>query len=376
MPQRGSGSVMTPPADCDAPASDEIEVSVFGPGVGESLVVHMGGGEWIVVDSCRDRERQRAAALVYLESLGIDPAEAVRAIVASHWDTDHICTLGEIVEACPEASFWCTAAVGSQEFDAILELAVREDEPLGKRLLELAGILAALRDREEDASQVPRLASESSLLLELPAADGLPRRAVHALAPSHRSVMISAENVRYVLGGGGEMRRRVQKMSRNDASVVLLLDLGGECVLLGGDLEYSKDPHRGWQPAVNRARELGLRSSLVKIPHHGSRNAHDDTMWADALDPRPAAVLTPFFSGLQPLPRNSDRERIRRYTPNAFLTTEKATSTPSTTLLPLVIPPSGELRSIEGDGGHVRWRQRLGSSKGWTVALDNGAQGA
>ena len=39
----------------DPPASDVFEVSIFGPGKGESIVVHIGNGRWIVVDSCRDQ---------------------------------------------------------------------------------------------------------------------------------------------------------------------------------------------------------------------------------------------------------------------------------------------------------------------------------
>ena len=32
------------------PAPDELEVSLFGRGVGECAVVHLGSGEWLVVD--------------------------------------------------------------------------------------------------------------------------------------------------------------------------------------------------------------------------------------------------------------------------------------------------------------------------------------
>jgi len=35
---------------------DEIEVSVFGPGYGESILVHLGAGKWVIVDSCRDNK--------------------------------------------------------------------------------------------------------------------------------------------------------------------------------------------------------------------------------------------------------------------------------------------------------------------------------
>jgi len=56
------------------PAVDELEVSVFGPGVGECVLVHFGEGEWMVVDSCLDRATSRPAALDYLTELGVDVA--------------------------------------------------------------------------------------------------------------------------------------------------------------------------------------------------------------------------------------------------------------------------------------------------------------
>jgi hypothetical protein len=211
------------------------------------------------------------------------------------------------------------------------------------------------------------------MVLELPAENGLGRRVVHALSPSTQSVMAAAENVRQAAADRCRMRRRVQKMSRNDSSVVLLIDLGDEGVLLGGDLECSTDPARGWKPAVRRARELGIAASLVKIPHHGSANAHDAAMWEEMLVPKPAATVTPFFPG-SPLPAATDRERIRGHTNRCFVTTEKATAQPAA-VLHSVVPPNSDLCSVEGELGHVRWRRRLTADSGeWTVALSNGAQ--
>jgi hypothetical protein len=44
------------------PEADEIEVSVFGPGFGESIVAHLTRGAWITVDSCLDKETLSPAA--------------------------------------------------------------------------------------------------------------------------------------------------------------------------------------------------------------------------------------------------------------------------------------------------------------------------
>lgn len=36
------------------PAADEIEFSLFGPGYGEAVAVHLGDGTWLLIDSCID----------------------------------------------------------------------------------------------------------------------------------------------------------------------------------------------------------------------------------------------------------------------------------------------------------------------------------
>ena len=54
----------------------EFELALLGPGYGESVVLHVGSGVWIVVDSCLDKHGI-PGALSYLESIGLDPARAV-----------------------------------------------------------------------------------------------------------------------------------------------------------------------------------------------------------------------------------------------------------------------------------------------------------
>jgi len=89
----------------DSPLSDELEVSVFGPlrGFGESIVVHIGSGQWIVIDSCCSSDGGRPAPLIYLESIGVDVSTSVCMVVASHWHSDHIEGLGAIFKNCEQA---------------------------------------------------------------------------------------------------------------------------------------------------------------------------------------------------------------------------------------------------------------------------------
>lgn len=97
------------------PTTNELELSLFGPGIGESLVIHLGNGDWIVVDSCFDEQRQ-AVALSYLESLGVDVSTQVKLVLVTHWHDDHICGISQVVAAARTAEFACSAALDGQEF--------------------------------------------------------------------------------------------------------------------------------------------------------------------------------------------------------------------------------------------------------------------
>lgn len=104
------------------PRSDELEVSIFGPGFGECVLIHAGEGAWLVVDSCMNRSARKPAALAYFDEIATDPTKSVELILATHWHDDHVAGIDKIVEACPQARFWCSEALKCEEFLALLEL--------------------------------------------------------------------------------------------------------------------------------------------------------------------------------------------------------------------------------------------------------------
>jgi len=103
-----------------APASAEIEVSLFGPGYGESVVLHLGANAWFIVDSCIDPTTGDPAPLTYLHQIQIDPATSVQQVIATHWHDDHIRGLGRIFDACASAEFVCSAALRDAEFRTLV----------------------------------------------------------------------------------------------------------------------------------------------------------------------------------------------------------------------------------------------------------------
>ncbi|HAS16681.1 MAG: hypothetical protein A2035_06355 [Nitrospirae bacterium GWA2_42_11] len=72
------------------PKSDQIEVTLIGPGYGETILIHLGNNKWVVVDSCIDSRTSEPAALSYLQSIGINPETSVVLIIATHWHDDHV----------------------------------------------------------------------------------------------------------------------------------------------------------------------------------------------------------------------------------------------------------------------------------------------
>src|SRR3954447_12601863 len=94
-----SPAARPPRATFDHPREDEVEVTVLGPGRGECVLVHLGAGDWMIVDSCQPGgHRARHPALEYLMDIGADLGK-VTLIVASHWHDDHIRGLETLVSA-------------------------------------------------------------------------------------------------------------------------------------------------------------------------------------------------------------------------------------------------------------------------------------
>ena len=84
------------------PAFNEIEVTLIGGtmGYGECILIHIGNGNWIIVDSCINANTGECVPLAYLKDLGVDVEQHVLYVICSHWHDDHIKGLSKILEKC------------------------------------------------------------------------------------------------------------------------------------------------------------------------------------------------------------------------------------------------------------------------------------
>ena len=192
-------------------------------GQGDALVLRAGAGSAVVVDTGPEPAPTDAC----LDRLEVT---AVPLLVLTHFHADHV---GGVV--------------------GVLD---------GREVGEVEG--TALLDPPEGASAAARAVGRDPA----PAAYGLTRR-------------VGEVTLQTVWPRPGARPGDPAESAPNNASVVLVAEVGGVRVLLTGDVEPSA------QAAL--ARDLpGLRVDVLKVPHHGSR--HQDLDWLASLGARLALV--------------------------------------------------------------------------------------
>ncbi len=339
------------------PKADELEISIIGPGRGECIIVHLGDGEWCVIDSCNARQSNEAVAVEYLQSFGNDALSKVRLIVATHWHDDHIRGLASTYRQAPNARFCCSTALSSKEFKTLLASA---GVSLSGRsgVDEMLEISELIRQRRESAPELGPLqyAIENRALLHLPKPGRSFSSSVTALSPSDETVSIALAQVADLLPKVGEPQHRIVNHSPNHASVVLWIEAGCRRVLLGADLEHTNRNGQGWK-AILSSRQDTVPASLFKVPHHGSENADCPDIWTEMLENDPVAVVTPFTAGVR-LPKDADIERLAARTTNLYRTSVASVKPPvrEASVERKMRQDAQERRILDGQPGHVRVR--------------------
>lgn len=357
----------------DAPSPDVAEISLIGTGYGESVIVHIGGGEWMIVDSCPEKEAPhlvQSSAVSYLRKIGVDLSRQVSLVFASHWHGDHIAELSKVVGYCDSADFCCASVFTYPEFirfacgrgdDSVL----RSNRSTGE-ILKILEILKS-RDKKPRFVSSDRLVHETDLgvrVIALSPSDDLVAKFISGLAKRIPELK-SPEDVT------GDIRP-------NETSVVLLVDFGSYSVLLGADLEEM--PGRGWSAIVNGSHFAGKKkSSVYKVAHHGSKTGECAAVWEKLLSSDSFAVLTPFTLGSNVIPSREDVERILGRTTNAYSAARLVPARKEGTRSFALNGASAygvrwKTVGRRPERGHLRLRRRLRDPQSrWSVELRGGA---
>ena len=356
----------------NAPSSSEIEISIFGRGYGESILIHVGDGNWVLIDSLLEQDGT-PAALRYLSGLGVDPETAIRSILATHWHDDHVGGISRAYRAATTASLSLPNAMNEREVLAYLGQArTHRTERISSGIKELE----QLREIQIQDSREPiRFAKANTMLLRfqpgvLSHGEAV---AIEAISPCDADVEVFLTHVASapsLLPG-----LRLMPFEQNDVSVAVWISIGAHRILLGADLETTSDSKRGWHAVLNSPAPLDGKAGVVKIAHHGSHNGHHQPAWDKLVGPNAMAGLTTWNRGTK-LPKPSDIDRILNLTPHAYVTSRiDRKPPPRPRAVERTLDEAGvSVRGTSPRAGHVRFRLDLTTPQaGWNIELQGDA---
>ena len=343
------------------PRIDEVEVTVLGPGFGESIVIHIGENDWVIVDSCIDSASGRPAALTYFDQIGVNAAAQVKFILATHWHDDHIGGLSELLNACPLADVGCGTALAKEEFLQVAWLFNKNTIGVGPSgTSEIKKVFTILKRR----GVRPRFAIADRVLFSSGDCK------ITALSPSDAEYSRFLAAIWSLVPRRGSTKFRCPELNPNDLSIAAWLNVGSVDVLLGADLEEHNVRGRGWTAVLASANRPRGSASAFKIAHHGSATGHHDGIWDQLLTPNPIGVLAPWNRGRK-LPTKKDCARIIALTSEAYATsgrfTQKSKSR-SSAVIRTLREAQITVQEAEPSTGFVQLR-RTKSEQSWRTLL-------
>ena len=299
----------------------EINLLGTGGGYGESLVIHIGNDEWIVIDSCQNPSTKETLPLSFLKKRSVD-LNNVKLVLCTHWHDDHIRGISELLEQTPNAIFSIAKVTDIEKFLLFIELdSEKESISSNSSTLEFKKCLEII-----DARNKIIKSSLSDRLLYSTSYNNLPIN-IYALSPSDLSCKYFDKEISTLLSKFEAPNKKVPYQSINDRSVAILLQLGNHCALLGADLEAKTNKKLGWLDIIYNSQVINScnKSSYFKIPHHGSVNGFHNGIWQNLLIPKPIATLTPWNRGKK-LPQASMVSKYLKLTTELHSTSKISTS--------------------------------------------------
>ncbi len=327
----------------------------------------------MVVDSCTKSRRSDAnAAIDYLDSLGVDIGKSVEIIVATHWHDDHIRGLHSTVERAENSIFFCSSALRSNEFLALVD---RNPDPpsrhtSGTSELRKIGMIINRR-REVGGRALAQIRSSTRLFFS----QDTPVAEIWALSPSDEDVARGIEHIASLLPKEDDPGvSRIPSLEPNDTSVTLLIKLrDGSGILLGADLEhFPSDRRRGWHAVIDNSTRPKTRSYVYKVPHHGAVSSYCPEVWEHLLEEDPLCLLSPFGLGSQEIPTPEDVIRLQKLSSKLLISAsgKRKNAWTDRSVEKIIHTTVRSMRPVIREVGHIQLRR---DSDGWLIRLSKEA---
>jgi beta-lactamase superfamily II metal-dependent hydrolase len=307
-----------------------LTIYVLNAGYGESIVVHLPGGTWGVVD-CYASNRDDPASNPTLQLLEELQVRELEFLCLTHPHADHFYGMSQLLQRYPTIRlFWRFPPLADTDLILLMQGKAQEEQDAErtKEALELRAIFAEVNKRRRRRGANKLRLKHGQLRTELyPSGEQVDLTSdvsIMALAPCADRVEAYKDTLRRCFDTQGRLLADPPSLKENDLSLGLLIRYGTTRVVLGGDVEKPswEELLRDWP--MERRGDLAVHG--VKVSHHGSTNGYCINLWETfSANGQPVAVVTP--SSPHRLPKAAALTHIRRHARSISFTSLPAAAT-------------------------------------------------
>jgi len=356
------------------PKSNITEITLIGTGggYGESIVIHLGNNEWVIVDSCQNPNTKESLPLLYLNKIGVNVEKDVKLVICTHWHDDHLLGLSQLLQVAKNANFCFTEATDRKKFLQLvgLDYAKLSREPSNSSTTEFSKCLEIINERHNRIV----LAIENKTLFGADISPNI-RSEVIALSPSDQTILNFNAEISSLITEFGESRKKIIIRTPNEKSIAIFLKLGVHRAILGSDLEVSSDPNEGWTNVLDNSIVIDRKSSLFKISHHGSENGYHLRIWNELLEDNPVSKLTPWNKNNR-LPTAEMLQLYSNHTDKLYMTAPIVSLKPKKrdkSIEKIITSLNCKIHEVKYAQGIIQCRNDLQANTEWVVETLEGA---
>jgi hypothetical protein len=305
------------------PKTDEIELTFFGPGFGESIVVHIPGIGWGIIDSC-EFGPVSGRFVPPLQYVIYQKVNRLAFLVLTHPHADHFKGMEQIVDHyLGRIDRVCRyAGDGARELGVYLTNRAIKGTPGAKSL---SSVFKAFKKAVDNNAESRRLGAMTQII---------PRKQVSingtttevevlSLSPSAYDEQLYVNILRVASPELTGIITEIPDSDHNLVSSAIWISAGDVVVILGSDVEKGRGRSSGWRGIIGSVDAPGLPVKALKVSHHGSPSAYYKKAWEQHCGGKKiTSVVTPFARGKQPRPSEEDIERIKKFSSHVGLTSQ------------------------------------------------------
>ena len=328
------------------PNDDEIEITIFGRGFGECIVLCCKNQNFIIIDSFINPSTKKPIAIDYLNSLNL-PLSSIKEVVLTHWHQDHISGISDILtEAGSDVKLVVSPIISEHKFNQYMTRGFVEDNPSTSEFQKIYNLI-----RERKGNNVI-LASIDRRIYSNEIEEGAE---VYSLSPSDKDLLRYLDKI---LLPSTNQPTSYSFPNDNLLSIVLLMKYNDDGFLFGSDMETTSSTEDGWGKIVNEYSHTRTKSSVFKVPHHGSVTGHMDDIWTTMLRQYPISATT-VYNRSNKLPTDEDINRIKELSSSFFVVGNKGKKDKDIMSKVKKTMPGAMVSTIPQEIGVFRYRKNI-----------------